>query len=466
MHQVDLVDGGGARKLARAAACGGDAAVLILRDHAADGLGKGLEGRGHGVGQLCQIDHRERGGLARRALGAGADEIVHDQPAQLHRRHGCVLGELGQPVGIVPARAGLGLLGGDQIVRPVGEHQAVFQRAHQAGVKADEVKLDAALVQRLLDARQAHGAGGGELLVIAVAADRTAAVVPEDQLIAVGRKVLRTIGDEARERVRVGHGNAAGVGIQHLQVAADHLVDLVGARADHVVVPARAAAGVDDEIHLVADVGAGHLQQVLGGHAALGLQVGAAHVDHDRDLVPASAPDRRELLPRAGGHRAAQVLDIGRLGPVGLGGGGADALQQLLGDAGERGGLLDRGGGLRRGRNADDLRALAAGHFKARAAEETAESPAAAEEQQEQHHDDDADPATAAAPAAVIPAAACLFERLISFSRRKAVPAAHRAGVQPFAAAVETAAGAFHTSFSALGAIVFHMLCLLLPQEA
>ena len=457
MHQVDLIDGGAAGEFAGVAARLGHLVVLLVGDHAADRLGEGLEGGGNGIGQLRQVDHGERGGLALRAARAGGDEVVDDLTADLGRRRRGVLRELGQPFGVIPAGAGLGLLGGDEVVREIGEHQAVFERAHQTGVKADEVELHAALFERLLDPGERHRALRAVALVIAEAADRAAAVIPEDQLVAVGGEVLGAVRDKVRERVRVGHRAGARVVLEHLQVAGDDLVDLVAARADDVVVPARAAARVDDQVHLVADRGARHLQQVLGGHAAAGLEVGAAHVDHDRHDVLVPAADRREFFARAVGDGLAERRG-GVLGflPVGLLGRAEDTLQNGAAQRGiRRGGFgrglgrdVDRGG---RGLNVLDLAA-------ASAAEQGGEGPLPAEKQDEQDHDDQKRAlAAAAAPTVVVPAAFVL--RKAGFGgllRLKALAGADRPRSETRAAAIQTGAGPPDILFSALRTIVFH----------
>ena len=46
-----------------------------------------------------------------------------------------------------------------------------------------------------------------------------------------------------------------------------------------------AAAGLHDHVHLVGDGGLHHFTEVAGAHAVLGLQIRAAHVDHDGDGV-------------------------------------------------------------------------------------------------------------------------------------------------------------------------------------
>ena len=171
-------------------------------------------------------------------------------------------------------------------------------------------------------------------------------MVPEDEHVAVGREVLAAPLDEARKVVRVGHGGGTGVLDQRLKTAlrdAEDLVDLIG---DRLVLPLLAAAGEDEDVHLVRELGGGHLHQILGGHAVLRLEVGAAHVDHESDGVLSVADDVGELGAGAGGDGGVEIGNVA-VGAPGVGDGrGEHAL-----DRGERGAaalrrlLRGRGGG-------------------------------------------------------------------------------------------------------------------------
>ena len=89
------------------------------------------------------------------------------------------------------------------------------------------------------------------LLVITIAAHGAAAVIPEDQLIAVGREVLFAPFDKAGQSLRVGHRTVPVVGDKALDGAVLHLINLVGPGADDIVLPFCAAAGVKDHIYFI-----------------------------------------------------------------------------------------------------------------------------------------------------------------------------------------------------------------------
>ena len=136
-------------------------------------------------------------------------------------------------------------------------------------------------------------------------------MVPEDELVAVGRVILAAPLDKAGQRVGIGHGAAARVLHQALQAAVFDLIDLVILVADDIVVPLGAAAGIGQDADVIAQLGVGHLHQVAGRHGAAGLQVRAAHIDHDGDIVLIVAVDRRALGPGAGGHRGVHTAAVG-----------------------------------------------------------------------------------------------------------------------------------------------------------
>ena len=475
VHQVDLVDHGAAGKLARVVAGRGDLSVAAIVDQTADGLGEGLHRSGHRMRQLRQIDHGEGRGLAAGLALAGGYEVVHDVFADLGGRHGGVGRKLGKPVGVVPADAGLGLLGGDHVVGILVEHEPGLHRGHQAGVEADEVKAHARVAQGGVDAGEGHGAAALELLVVAVAADGAAAVIPEDQLVAVGGVVLVAPLDKGGQRGGAGHGDIARVGHQTVKLAVLGFVDLVDAVGHDLVVPAGAAAGVDDHVHIVGKLRLGHLDDVLGAHRAAGLQIRAAHVDHDGHGVLALALDNGALGAGTGGHvvihRAGVGVDVaaaGRRGRgaaaaaggccaaeeagIGIAAGGRaaeNALQRaavvVVGAraAGRRCriGAAVAGAGLL---GVDGLRALSAEHAGA-------EQSAAAEEQHRRGDDAEKAAASGAGRPAVIPAASA--PRSLSEAGPGLLPA-DGAGVQPFAAAVDALAVICHIFISALRSFV------------
>ena len=356
VDQVDLVDHGAARKLAGAVAGAGNLLIPVGLDHGGHGLGKLLQRGGDRIRKLCQVDDGKRGALAAGLLGAGGDEVIHDVFADLDRGHGRIRAEPVQPVGIVPADARLGLLGGNEVVGIAVQHKGSLEGRHEAGVKADEVEGDAAVLQGLVDALEGHAAAALILFVIAEAGDGAAAVVPENQLIAVSGKVLGAVLDKGGQGRRIRHGLGAHVALEALETAGLDLIDLVAVGCDDGVVPAGAAAGIDDDADIVRKARFGHLDKVPGRHAAAGLEIRAAHIDHDGDPVLPAAENGSALIA---GFRRDRGVDGGGVGVRGMRdrGGGSKARRVDAVVVGRRGRALRPGalGGrgalrLRRGR--------------------------------------------------------------------------------------------------------------------
>ena len=258
--------------------------------------------------ELRKVDDRKRGLLAVAAALALRYEIIDDDLAYVERSHRGVAAELRQPVGVVPADTGLRLLRSDQVVRVGVKHEGRLRRCHQARIEADEIELHAAVAERLVDARERHGASR-IFLIITVAAHRSAAVIPEDQLIAVGRERFYAVLNKAGERRGRRHCAVARIVLEAGQASALHLIDLVHRAAYGARLPLRAAAGEHDDVHVAAEVGCRHLLQIVCSHAVLRLKVGTAHVHEDRDLVLAVALDRRVFCAGTLRHL---IVDVAR----------------------------------------------------------------------------------------------------------------------------------------------------------
>ena len=302
MRQVHLVNLAGPGKLPGPAPGVGDGLILLALNQPGGGLGKVRQHRGQGDLQLSQVHHRQGGGLPPALLRADVHKAVHNIPPNLNGGHGGVLPQGGEPVGVVPAHPRLGLLRGNEVVG-VGCHgHGGLRRGHKAGVKADKIKLHPAVLQRPVQPGQVHGAAGGKFFVIPVAAHRAPAVVPQNQLIPAGRIVLGAPPDVVRQGVRVGHGHAAQVLLQAHQLPALHLPDLVGGTAHRRVLPALAPPGIHQQVDILSEFSGQHLLQVIGAHAAAGLQVGAAHIHHNGNGVLSLPQQPGVLFPRPGGH--------------------------------------------------------------------------------------------------------------------------------------------------------------------
>ena len=227
-------------------------------------------------------------------------------------------------------------------------------------------------------------------------------MIPEDQSLTVRRVVLGAELDEARQVVGLDHRGGAGVVHQRDQLAGLNLVDLVDGVGDALGLPLLAAAGVDDDVHVFADGCVRHLGQVVGGHAGLGFQVGAAKIDHDGKDVLAAAEDVRVLCAGAGGNGLVQRADVRlavpaggdraaageaaqKAGDVQTGGcGGAAGAAQQTADAGE-----DAAAGAAAEQAAEEAALLAAAGGPAGGTEQAAEDAASAAKEQRGDQDDD-----------------------------------------------------------------------------
>ena len=305
MNEIDLIDPGALSKLPRPAAGGGNRLVFLVLNQLIGFHAEFLQLLGHRSLQFSQIHHGQRGSLAAALLCADVHEVIGDQLSHLNRGHADVVAQPVQPVRIIPADAGLRFLAGNHIVRVLAEHDSVFHRRHQAGVEAHEIKLHPGVFERRVDARQRHGAAA-VLFIVAIARNRSAAVIPQDELHPVGREMLRAIADEAGQGVRIRHGIAAHVLLQTVQRSVTDLINLIDRTADDIVPPPPAATRKDDQIHLIAELRLGHLLQIRRTHAVLAFQIRAAQIDQNGDRILLSAQNPGELFPGLAGHRFIQ----------------------------------------------------------------------------------------------------------------------------------------------------------------
>ena len=128
-------------------------------------------------------------------------------------------------------------------------------------------------------------------------------MIPEDQLIAVRREILRAIANKFGKRRRLGHRLVAHVRFQTLQLTVFHAVDLVDLTADTLRFPACASAGIHDDIHVVAVARSCNLGEVGRCHAASGFEVRTAEIDHHCDLILIIAEDFCALIAGTGCNR-------------------------------------------------------------------------------------------------------------------------------------------------------------------
>ena len=119
-----------------------------------------------------------------------------------------ILREEVHDVGVVPAAARLGLLGGEHVARVRRDDVRCLEGAHKASVEADELELVAHLavngVQRAVYLTQRETVRIVHLIE-AHAAYAAAAVVPEHQTHVLRWVILNSPGNEIRKGLRVAH---------------------------------------------------------------------------------------------------------------------------------------------------------------------------------------------------------------------------------------------------------------------
>ena len=317
VDQIHVVDAAGLGKLPGVPPSVGQGLILLAGNQLAGAAGELLQRRGDGGLQLRQVHHRQGGQLPGTLLGAYVHKVVGDLLSQLDCGYRGIFSQLCKPVGVVPAHPRLRLLRGNQIVGVPGEHQGVFRCGHQTGVKADEIEVHVGVFQGGVNFGQPHRAAGGEFFVVAVAADGAAAVVPENESVPAGGEFSGAVGDEAAENLRVRHGDAPQVLFQTVQLSVFDLPDLICAAADLVAVPAGTAAGIDQQTDFVrSELSRQHLLQIGSSHTAAGLQVRAAHIDHDGNGILSAAPQLGPLGPGGGVHLGVQPPGVGLSPPA------------------------------------------------------------------------------------------------------------------------------------------------------
>ena len=138
-------------------------------------------------------------------------EVVNDRPAKICRGNGGIRPQPIEEAGPRPAVARLGLLGGNEVVCHGLHGPGALDRGHEAGIKAHHVKRHAARLYGVAELGKREGGGIGVVLVIAKTADGAAAVVPEDEDVAVCRALLGRPRAEVRNLALVEHRGFPGV---------------------------------------------------------------------------------------------------------------------------------------------------------------------------------------------------------------------------------------------------------------
>ena len=256
-----------------------------------------LERRRDGL-DLREIDRRQRCRAGSAHVRALVVVRLADDGAQVGARRAGMARQPGRPLRVIPARARLGLFGGDHVACIRREDFGGFKRGHQARVEADDVKLRAARLHRVahLGQRERVGLAGACVriqVVEAHARDRASTVVPDDQHVMIGGVLLHAPVEEVGERRGDGHrGGRHLFDLRH--VAVFHLVALEVAGTHRIVLPFLGAASLDDVVDVVAQFGLRELDEVASGqataHAGRGaLEIRAAHVhEHGPGVVGVS----------------------------------------------------------------------------------------------------------------------------------------------------------------------------------
>ena len=137
------------------------------------------------------------------------DEVVYDLPAQFKGVISGGLPEQIQPSGIILPVPRLCFRRNDQEVRIIGKRQVDLDAAHEARVKINEIKFLSALRHIALSQCLSESGKGHHLKHVGFmfifgerVAERTAAMIPEDQVVFLRRKVSRAVIDERFQCIR------------------------------------------------------------------------------------------------------------------------------------------------------------------------------------------------------------------------------------------------------------------------
>ena len=202
-------------------------------------------------------------------------------------------------VGVVPAAARLGFLGGEHVPRVGNQNIRGFHRTHEARVESYELKLISHLVvygvQRGIYLVQ-RKAVVVVVLIEADAADASAAVIPEHESHALCRVVLNAPGNEVRQRIRLPHGSV-GKFLHKLEISVHCHPALERAVGNSgILIPLIGAAGLVYDTDIFAVLRGNCLNNVLRAGVSLALEVRAAEVHENR---PAAVAHCRIVRTRA-----------------------------------------------------------------------------------------------------------------------------------------------------------------------
>ena len=133
-------------------------------------------------------------------------------------------------------------------------------------------------------------------------------MIPENKPIARSRIIGFAPLDVRAQCGGVNHGLLAVIADKTPHTVRCDLIYLIYIVINDVIVPTLAAAGIDKQIDLVAESRGGHFLKVVRRHAASGLEISTAHIDHQSYCVFSAAEEFRILFTGTGRDRRIESL--------------------------------------------------------------------------------------------------------------------------------------------------------------
>ena len=237
---------------------------------------------------FAQIQHGKGVGLALVLL---LDHLAVEREAAVHHLlrgfQGSRVFNAAQPSVV---QAELAVLGSDVVLRIGGHGIGKFRRSHQTGMHGDQIDalfseyaaaqcLDHLLRRQIVFPME---------IIAADAVQRSAAVIPQHQVVGFGRVLFRAQVQEGGQGFRLSHVGLRKL-LRHKQgtpLALAHVHHGQGLGAQPGI-PFSAAAAKDNDVDLVlVEAGGVHLGNHPASGSGLQFQVRSAHVDHDGHLFP------------------------------------------------------------------------------------------------------------------------------------------------------------------------------------
>ena len=146
-----------------------------------------------------------------------------------------------------------------------------------------------------------------EKLIDAKSIDRSVAVIPEDQAVVFRRIIIYSKPQELCQSLLGSHVGVAVCSTDDPVVFPSGQIQHTVAVTGYISEPFTRAACIDDDvIFLKINAGRQHLLQVVSGRAAVGLQIGADHIDKDCIVFGRSG----QIIPCKRNFRVLRLLDL------------------------------------------------------------------------------------------------------------------------------------------------------------